>query len=282
MKYKLMTRGLPLQLAGSLVWKEDFFRHGRTVLISVMWMMVMILGTGSMGYAQELPEKELIYLDLSRDIQEQLPPLQVLLERAAANHPSVKFNSELAKAYASRIDVERKSWTSHINGFFNYGYGNQQLIAAGSIESDFVNIANGYRTGINLNVPLYEFVTRKDRLKQRKFEYDAQLYKKDELALEVHNHVVEQYHTLILSQKLMNLRMEMVEKARQSMNISEQEFKVGNIDVATYTRMIEIYTINSSQYEMARMEFMKAYDKMELLIGDSIVNILNEEAIEGE
>lgn len=282
MKLTNNKQGLVKLRSDKFALNGNYFHSGIDLYVKYLFVVAIILVTTSAIGAQEDETKELIYLDLSRDIQEQLPPLQVLLERAAANHPSVQFNSELAKAYASRLDVERKSWTSHINGFFNYGYGNQSLIAAGSVNNDFVNIANGYRTGININVPLYEFVTRKDRLKQRRFEYEAQLYKKDELAMEVHNQVVEQYHNLILSQKLMNLRIEMVEKARQSMNISEQEFKVGNIDVTTYTRMTEIYTINSAQYEMARMDFMKAYDKLELLLGESIIDILNEEDTEEE
>lgn len=277
---KLAKNKQGMTISGSINLTE--YVSNVALYVKFLTIVFAILTNCATLSAQEDQPSQLIYLDLSRDIQEQLPPLQVLLERSSANHPSVQFNAALAKAYASRIDVEKKSWTSHINGFFNYGYGNQSLIAAGSVNNDFVNIANGYRTGINLNVPLYEFVTRKDRLKQRNFEYEAQVFKKEELALEVHNQVVEQYHNLILSQKLMNLRKEMVEKARQSMNIAEQEYKVGNIDVASYTRMTEIYTINSSQYEMARMDFMKAYDKMELLLGESIIELLNEKDTEEE
>lgn len=279
---KLTNNNQGKNISVSVNFREYGIYYYSNIALYVRVLPIFLMAICTVLSAQEEQASELIYLDLSRDIQEQLPPLQILLERAGANHPSVQFNNSLAKAYASRIDVEEKSWTSHINGFFNYGYGNQSLIAAGSVNNDFVNIANGYRTGININIPLYEFVTRKDRLRQRNYEYEAQVFKKDELILEVHNQVVEQYHNLILSQKLMNLRKEMVEKARQSMNIAEQEFKVGNIDVASYTRMIEIYTINSSQYEMARMDFMKAYDKMELLLGESIIELLNEEDTDEE
>ena len=213
-------------------------------------------------------------IDLNKDIQSQLPPLQILLEAAAAYHPAIKFNAEQAEAYKSRLDLEKKSWTNHINGFFNYGYGNQTLVAQGSVNNDFVNIANGYRTGVNLNVPLYEFMSRKDRLNNRKHEYQAQLYKKEELTLEVHTQIVEEYHNLIFAYKIMQLRIEMVEKARQSMQISELEYKIGNIDIATYTRMIEIYTINSSAYESARKDFLMAYDKMELILGVPITSLI--------
>jgi outer membrane protein TolC len=213
-------------------------------------------------------------IDLNQDIQAQLPPLQILLEAAASYHPAVKFNAEQAEAYKSRLDLEKKSWANHINGFFNYGYGNQTLIAQGSVNSDFVNIANGYRAGVNLNVPLYEFMSRKDRLNNRRHEYQAQLYKKEELMLEVHTLIVEEYHNLIFAYKIMQLRIEMVEKARQSMQISELEYKIGNVDIATYTRMIEIYTINSAAYENARKDFMMAYDKMEILLGVPLTSLI--------
>ncbi len=237
-------------------------------LLALMLLHLPILSWGQELEIQE-EDEQLIY-DLNKSIQDQIPPLDILFLTATKNHPSVNYNAELAKAFERKVRIEKKTWTSHLNGFFNYGYGNQALIATGTVESDFVNIANGYRTGVNVNIPLYEFTTRKDRIKWLKQEYEAQLYKTDELALEVHNKVVEHYHDLILSQKVMNLRFDMAEKARQSMTISEREFRVGNMDITNYTRIVEIFTINKTQFEVAKKEFLVALDKLELLVGQPL------------
>lgn len=245
-----------------------------------LYRMVLLIGmiviATSALYSQDIEaqsEEEDLMFDLNKNIQDQIPPLDILFITATKNHPSVNYNTELSKAFERKVRIEKKSWTSHINGFFNYGYGNQALIATGTVQSDFVNIANGYRMGLNVNLPLYEFTTRKDRIQWLTKEYEAQLYKTDELALEVHNKVVEHYHNLILAQKIMTLRFEMAEKARQSMTISEREFRVGNMDITNYTRIVEIYTINRSQYEMAKTDFLVALDKLELLVGEPLHTI---------
>ena len=206
-------------------------------------------------------------INLQLSIEEQLPPLDSLIAIAISYHPTVKLNEALIESANSRINLAKKSWSSLIRGYVDYGYGNQAIIATGSGGGDLSNIANGYRAGANLSIPLSEIYTRKDRINLQKTELEATFYKTREMELGIATQVVEEYNMLITGQRLMNIRYEMQQKAKSNLAQMELEYISGNIDGGIYTRNAEIYTIAQSEYETARRNFMTAAQKLELLLG---------------
>lgn len=205
--------------------------------------------------------------DLNKDLFLQLPSLDSLILIAVQSHPTVKLNHELVGSATQRLRIAQKTWTNMLTGFVNYGYGNQTLVATGSSNTDILNIANGYRAGFNLNVPLYEFATRKNRVALERHEIEATRYKTEEMSLVISQQVIEEYHYLLSSQRMMQIRFSMQEAARTNTIIAEQDYKSGNIDVTAFTRMMEISTIAQSEYELARRDFRMSYDKMGILLG---------------
>lgn len=205
--------------------------------------------------------------DLNKDLFLQLPSLDSLILIAVQSHPTVKLNQELIGSADQRLKIAQRTWTNMLSGFVNYGYGNQSLVATGSTNSDFINIANGYRAGFNLNVPLYEFTTRKSRIALERHEIEATRYKTEEMSLVIAQQVIEEYHYLLSSQRMMQIRFSMQEAARTNTIIAEQDYKSGNIDVTAFTRMMEISTIAQSEYELARRNFRMSYDKMGIILG---------------
>lgn len=205
--------------------------------------------------------------DLNKDLYLQLPSLDSLILIAVQSHPTVKLNQELIGSATQRLRIAQKTWTNMLTGFVNYGYGNQTLVATGSSNTDILNIANGYRAGFNLNVPLYEFATRKNRVTLERHEIEATRYKTEEMSLVISQQVIEEYHYLLSSQRMMQIRFAMQEAARTNTIIAEQDYKSGNIDVTSFTRMMEISTIAQSEYELARRNFRMSYDKMGIILG---------------
>jgi outer membrane protein TolC len=238
---------------------------------TIIWCTgILILMSGSIR-AQE-PDNMLIQgvtetFDLNKDIYLQLPSLDSLIIIAVQNHPTVKLNQELIGSADQRLKIAQKTWTNMLSGFMNYGYGNQTLVATGSSNTDILNIANGYRVGFNLNVPLNEFATRKNRIELERHQIEATKYKTEEMSLVISQQVIEEYHYLLSGQKMMQIRFSMQEAARTNKIIAEQDYKSGNIDVTSFTRMMEISTIAQSEYELARRNFRMSYDKMGILLG---------------
>lgn len=205
--------------------------------------------------------------NLQLNIENQIPSLDSLIEIAIKYHPTVKLNLALVESATSRINLAKKSWSSLLRGYVDYGYGNQAIIATGQGAGDVSNIANGYRAGANLSIPLSEIYTRKDRINLQKNELEATYYKTREMELIIAAQVVEEYNMLITGQRLMNIRYDMLQKAKNNLAQMELEYISGNIDGGMYTRNAEIFAIAQSEYENARRSFMTASQKLELLIG---------------
>lgn len=158
-----------------------------------------------------------------------------------------------------------------LSAFANYGYGNQSLIATGTIESDMLNVANGYRLGVNLSIPLSEFATRKNRINLAKHELRASQFKTEEMSLVIANQVSEEYYNLLLAQRTMLIRQKMKENSSNNLKIMELEYKAGNIDLQNYTRMMEIETLSQVEFERARRDLLLSYTRLEILLGVPLV-----------
>ena len=212
--------------------------------------------------------------NLQVNIEDQLPPLDSLIEIAINYHPTVKLNTALIGSATSRINLAKKSWSTLLRGYIDYGYGNQAIIATGPGGGDLSNIANGYRAGANLSIPLSEIYTRKDRINLQKNELEATYYKTREMELVIATQVVEEYNMMVTGQRLMNIRYDMLQKAKINLAQMELEYISGNIDGGMYTRNAEIFAISQSEYENARRGFMTAAQKLELLLGLPLSQLL--------
>lgn len=238
--------------------------------------LIYFLGFFTLGESVFAQQEEAILgeLNLTIPIENQLPPLDSLIDLAIGQHPTVQLNEALVGSAESRLKLAKKSWTNLLRGYIDYGYGNQAIVTTGPQGADLSNIANGYRAGANLSIPLSEIVNRGDRIKLQERELEATFHKTREMELVVAGQVIEQYNDLLLAQRLMNIRSQMQEKARTNVLQMEMEFNLGNLDATSYMRNVEIHTIAQSEYENAKSSFFVAVQKLELLIGVTLDQLI--------
>ncbi|MDO6439312.1 TolC family protein [Cyclobacterium sp. 1_MG-2023] len=228
--------------------------------------------SGGNSYAQQENDIEK-YINLTEPLKDQLPGLDSLIKIAISNHPTVKVNKALIGSAEARIKLAKKSWSNLIRVYSDYSYGNQAILYTSG--TDLSNVANGYRVGANLSIPLSEVFLKKDRVKLQKQELEATYFKTKEMELSISNQVIEEYNSALLGQKLMLIRLEMQEKARTNLQQMEMEFNLGNLEATSFLRNQEIYTIARSEYENARKNFFVAIQKLEILLGESLANFIN-------
>ncbi|AKP54203.1 TolC family protein [Cyclobacterium amurskyense] len=248
------------------IFKKQLLKY---IVYTISFFIFFISGKKLSAQEQGDIEK---YINLNMPLADQLPKLDSLIEIAIGNHPTVKVNQALVGSAEARINLAKKSWSNLVRVYVDYSYGNQAILYASG--SDLSNIANGYRTGANLSIPLSEVFLKKDRVKLQKQELEATFYKTKEMELTISNQVIEEYNSALLGQKLMLIRLEMQEKARTNLQQMEMEFNLGNLDPTSFLRNQEIYTIARSEYENARKNFFVAIQKLEILLGEPLVNII--------
>ncbi len=205
--------------------------------------------------------------DLSREIYLQLPPLDTLFLIAKAYSPMVNKNKAFQEAQLEKIKQEKRRYWKHVSLFGNYSWGNQGLVVPGA---DVATLFEGYRYGVNIQLPLEEIFTRKSRIRMAEHEAQAYVYIQEEMAVLLNRDLVRLYNQLIRSQRQMNLHRDFMERAKMNENIAEKQYRENQLRLMDYTRIIEIRALAESRYEDANAEFYSAFFELEVLLGQPL------------
>jgi|JI81BgreenRNA_FD_contig_61_1709537_length_5823_multi_3_in_0_out_0_3 outer membrane protein TolC len=206
-------------------------------------------------------------------LAESLPTLDSLILLAITNHPTIQLNEAMSQASFEKLKVQKRSWSTNVSGFYNYSLGNQSLIISGTANSDINNVANGYRYGVNLALPLSEFVQRGPRIKAAKSEFEASQLKVDEVSQVLARQVVEEYHYLLSAEELLRIKSRAFENSRINENLSEKAYREGSITILEYSRVMEMTATAEAEYVLARKDFLTAFRQFEILIGTELPNV---------
>ena len=209
-------------------------------------------------------------LDESKDLADQLVPLDSIITIALIHSPGIKFQQDLVDAADYQVKFMQRIWTNNLIGFVNYSAGNQNLVAAdsqtpGTITSS--NVTNGYRAGVQLNVPLYEIVGRKTRINIYKSQLQSAVDKKDQASQELTQVIIQQYYTLIYYHNLIAIRSDAKQTTINQYEVAEQEFKDGIIQASELSRLKSIEVNARADYEEAKREFGIIYHQFENMVG---------------
>lgn len=205
--------------------------------------------------------------DLSRDIQEQLPPLDTLMKIAHERSPMVLKYSFKTAAEKEKIALAKKTWGNHLQVFTNYSTGNQGLVISGTTASDVNSISNGYRAGINVSLPINEILTRKNRIRLAEAEYESSIWQETEARQLVDMEIVTNYQKLILSHRQVRANMEFAEKAAMNEQLAEKQFRDNQIKLVDYVSVSQVKTLAENRLFESQNDFNETYNKLELLLG---------------
>lgn len=238
---------------------------------NVAFLIFILLTLSKEVRAQEtnLNQEELKIgsFNLMEDIMTQLIPLDDIVDIGLMFSPNIKRNNAIIDSEKERVIIQKKLWSNHIQVFTNYSFGNQGIIIAGSADSNINTIANGYRFGVNVSVPLYEFYTRPNRVKLAKAELSAAEHMRDAIELEVKQEIIKAYFRLISTQKSMLNNHDFLNKCMVSEKIGEFKFKDNQISITDYTRLSEISSLARERYNNAYADFLAEYKNLEALLG---------------
>ena len=232
---------------------------------------MLAITNASFGQAPVIEKKQIpVMLDEQKELQAQMIPLDSILDLAVKHSPAVKFQQDLVESAKSQLEFSKKLWTNNVVGFVNYSAGNQNIVTAdnqtpGSSSSS--NITNGLRMGIQINLPLYELVGRKSRIKIYKSDLNSTVNKKDESIQELKANVINMYYELLYSSNILTIRSEAKQSTINQYSIAEKQFKDGIIDVGELSRLKTIEINAQADYEEAKRQFSTFYHQTEVLIG---------------
>jgi outer membrane protein TolC len=212
--------------------------------------------------------------DLSADnIEMILPPLETIIDSAIAKNPYVKFRDLQVIVNQDKLKSIRADWTRDIGLQTDIRYGTFDNFATNVVQgqnpalSSTSNTQTNYGVGGYIRIPIYDFLNRKNQIKQGKAEIEQaksySLVQRNELR----QLVIRQYNEVITKQRLVKIKTKYVETSRIHMQMIEKEFISGKITLTEFTSQTEIASRAESDFETSKMEFRTAYMILEEIVG---------------
>jgi outer membrane protein TolC len=211
-----------------------------------------------------------IKLDLTKELKDQLVPLDSIIDLAIANNPGIKAQDALIIAGNEQVKLGRREWQNGVFVSFNQNIGNQMLFYDSNNEplgTQSQSTTTGYRLGFNVNVPLYWFFARSTRINIFKQELNISRETKEKLKIDLARIVISEYNNMLSAHQLLLIASNSRSSARIVMDMANQQFKQGDISIGEYTSVMGIATKTESDYEIAKSNFYTWYEQLERLIG---------------
>lgn len=242
-------------------------------------LIAALLLLHSNGFAQVklAAARDSLFLDEEADLQQQLIPLDSIITIALQNSPAIKFQQDVVDADRYQVKFMQQQWTNDIAGFFNYSTGNQNLLTVGNGVPGGVassNLSNGYRTGVQITLPLYELIGRKARVNLYKATLQSSIDKRDQVKQENVQFLIQVYYNLLYARNLMNIRSDAKQAAINQYQVGSLEFKDGIIPASELSRLKTIEANARADYEEAKRQFSTFYFQFQNLVGVPMSQIM--------
>ncbi|GHB49788.1 hypothetical protein GCM10008106_33250 [Mongoliitalea lutea] len=210
-------------------------------------------------------------------MEDQLIPLENIIQTALSYSPTLQYQDALIDKGKYQIEFTKRLWQNNVFGFGNFSGGDQRILTGDVFNPDGVatsSITNGYRLGLQVNIPLFEFMGRTSRIKLHQEEQKATIFKKDEMELEIRRLVIQEYFRMIGSFENLKIRSEGQEALKTHYLVAEQEFKDGIIPIGELSRVADVLSQSRAYYEQARFEFLERIHNLAALVGVSPSDLL--------
>ena len=206
--------------------------------------------------------------DFNQDISVQLIPFEDMFKLALAYSPTIKFEAAVAAGSQASYNLSKVQILQNLTGYANYSSGNQAILSTGTNASDqLAQISNGYRYGVNVAFSIHELFGRPQQIRLAKANYDATVERKRLAEIQLRRDLFNLYQDLLLSQKILQIRLRDDQASLAAYRIAEVELQKGKIAPEAHAFNSNRYAETRATVEQAKTSFIKAIYALELFVG---------------
>ncbi|WP_020606882.1 TolC family protein [Spirosoma spitsbergense] len=207
--------------------------------------------------------------DFNQDIGVQLIPFDEMYQMALAYSPTVKFEGAVASSQEAAFRLAKLQVLQNMTGFANYSTGNQAIISTGTaaVSDQLGQISNGYRTGVNLVVSMHDLFGRSQQIHLARSNYEATMERKRTAAIQLKRDLFNLYQDLLLSQRILKIRLQDDQSSLAAYRIAEVELQKGKITPEAAAFNSNRYAETRTTVEQAKTQLIKNIYALELAVG---------------
>lgn len=213
-----------------------------------------------------------LYLDINQDIAVQLLPFDDLLKVAVTHSPLIRYQNEVANSLSEAEQVTKAQIWQNVAGFGNYSVGNQSLVSTGSgqgasLQGSSLQLANGYRAGVNVQFTLFDLFGRKHLIRQANANYKAAVIQKETIELQLKRELITIYQDMITTQQLLKILLIDEQASVTALRVGEASIQKGQITADALASTTSRYVQAKTASEQAKGSFLKNVRYFEALMG---------------
>ncbi|GAB3280985.1 hypothetical protein GCM10027347_56450 [Larkinella harenae] len=214
-----------------------------------------------------------VSFDLRATIAEQLLPFDSLVRIATQYSPLMRLEDAAIDSKEAQYRYSKTTFLQYVYPFVNYATGNQALISSGSLQSDVVQLANGYRAGFNFQIPISELFGRRQRIRETQANYRVALAQRDATRQRIKRELIVVYQGLLTAQRKLQARMREEQVALVAYRVAEVDLQKGKIAPAELARISSFYGTAQSYVEEERGDFLRNFYDLEALVGVPLLQL---------
>ncbi|GAB3718214.1 hypothetical protein GCM10027592_60910 [Spirosoma flavus] len=226
----------------------------------------------SFGASSGLAE-DTLYLDINQDIAVQLLPFDEIVKVAVTHSPLIKYQNEVVNGLDAAHSVAKVQILQNLSGFANYSTGDQSIIGTSnriSGQDILGQVANGYRVGVDLRLPVYELFGRKHQIRVAQANYKAAVTQKEVIELQLKRELIAIYQDMITAQQLLKIRLMDEQASLTALRVAEAELQKGTVTADAVSIITSRYVQAKTSSEQSKGDFLKNVHYFEALTGSPI------------
>lgn len=206
-----------------------------------------------------------------------LPPLALLTETALTNSHRVKYQKSIIRRNEANIKARKKRWADKIFMDAGYSYTNNFSVmnvdaSTGGFESVSLKNGDSYRFGVTFRLSLFDLIGLKHVKQGAVFEKQASQNQLKDIEKHIRWVVTELYKNLQLTQNLLRIKSDKMQTLSLQKQMAEKEFMQGQIKISELSRLTELTSNAYQDFEKGKIEFEKAYLKLEQYVGKPLTS----------
>jgi outer membrane protein TolC len=233
----------------------------------------VLLALGLLISFRSTAQTDTLYLDLNRDLGEQLLPFEELYQLALKVSPTLKEETAQAEGKAYAVSLAKIDVLQTLSLTANYAMGNQALVSNGTTSFETLQLSNGYRGGISLTLPIYALVGRKARIRQAEAGYRSTLARTETVKLALRRDLYKLYQEILTAQRVLKILILEEQNFLVRQRKSELEWQNGRATFEEYAGVNTLYTDVRVKVENARGSFLSLLFELTVLTGRDIAQL---------
>lgn len=238
------------------------------IIFTICFLAGFLTGAGqgiSEGINKNIAEKDILAM---------LPPLQNLFDSAAMFSPLLKMYDSDIVIQQLKVKLEKQGWMENLSFEAGLKYGKfDNLVLTEDLGLNDLAASTTQQTRYNLGVlfkiPLSRVLNGKN-VQLAEIEADKLRYQKEETLTKLRQLVIVQYYNIVKAHNKLKVKIKDAEAYKIQVIRAERDFESGMINIAEYTRLLNMQSSTNLSLEDAKVEFIMAIQILKETVGTDI------------